>query len=100
MKGRFAPTPSGRMHLGNLFSALLSWLDARSQGGSIVFRVEDLDTERTSLSFARQIADDLLWLGLDWDEGGVEPAFCQSARSAYYQEAYERLAEMGRIYPC
>ncbi len=100
MKGRFAPTPSGRMHLGNLFSALLSWLDVRSQGGSIVFRVEDLDTERTSLSFARQIADDLLWLGLDWDEGGVEPAFCQSARSAYYEEAFEKLVEMGLIYPC
>ncbi len=81
MKGRFAPTPSGRMHLGNVFSALLCWLDARSAGGSLVFRVEDLDTERCTLENARLIADDLRWLGLDWDEGGVEPAYCQSARS-------------------
>lgn len=100
MKGRFAPTPSGRMHLGNLFTALLCWLDIRSQGGSLVFRVEDLDRERTSLEFARLIADDLKWLGLDWDEGGVEPAFCQSRRSVYYESAFQELADMGLIYPC
>ncbi len=100
MKGRFAPTPSGRMHLGNVFSALLAWLDARSQGGSLVFRVEDLDVERCTLDNARQIAEDLRWLGLDWDEGGVESAYCQSGRSAYYEQAFQKLQGLGLIYPC
>ena len=100
MKGRFAPTPSGRMHLGNLFSALLAWLDARSQGGSMVFRVEDLDPDRCTLDRARQAADDLLWLGLDWDEGGVEPVWCQSQRSGYYEGAFRSLEERGLVYPC
>ncbi len=100
MKGRLAPTPSGRMHVGNLFSALLAWLDVRSQGGTLVFRVEDLDRLRTSSELAWQLADDLRWLGLDWDEGGVEPAYCQSNRSAYYKRAFERLSEMGLTYPC
>ena len=100
MKGRFAPTPSGRMHLGNLFSALLAWLDARSQGGSMVFRVEDLDPERCTLDRARQAADDLIWLGLDWDEGGVEPNYCQSRRSQHYEAAFRTLEEQGLVYPC
>ena len=73
VKGRFAPTPSGRMHLGNLLSALLAWLDVRSVGGELVLRIEDLDTQRTSPDFAAQLMDDLRWLGLDWDEGGLEP---------------------------
>ena len=89
VRGRFAPTPSGRMHLGNLLAALLAWLDARSQSGAMVLRVEDLDPQRTSLDYARQMADDLAWLGLDWDEGGVEPEWCQSRRGAYYQAAFE-----------
>ena len=59
--GRFAPTPSGRMHLGNVFAALVAWLSVRSRGGSLVLRMEDLDTLRT-------LRQDLLWLGLDWDE--------------------------------
>ena len=100
MKGRFAPTPSGRMHLGNLFSALLAWLDVRSQGGSMVFRVEDLDPERCTLDRARQAADDLIWLGLDWDEGGVEPNYCQSRRSQHYEAAFRTLEEQGMVYPC
>ena len=81
------------MHLGNLFSALLAWLDARSQGGSMVFRVEDLDPERCTLDRARQAADDLIWLGLDWDEGGVEPNYCQSRRSQHYEAAFRTLEE-------
>ncbi len=67
--GRFAPTPSGRMHLGNVFSALLAWLSARSQGGRLVMRVEDLDTLRTSPAHTEAILRDLDWLGLDWDDG-------------------------------
>ena len=84
VKGRFAPTPSGRMHLGNLLSALLAWLDVRSVGGELVLRIEDLDTQRTSPDFAAQLMDDLRWLGLDWDEGGLEPEYMQSRRTAYY----------------
>ena len=100
MKGRFAPSPSGRMHLGNLFSALLAWLDARAAGGTLVFRTEDLDPDRCTAERARQVMDDLRWLGLDWDEGGAEPEYCQSARSGYYADAFRRLEELGLIYPC
>ena len=100
MKGRFAPSPSGRMHLGNLFSALLAWLDARSAGGTLVFRTEDLDPDRCTAERARQVMDDLRWLGLDWDEGGGEPEYSQSVRSGYYADAFRRLEELGLIYPC
>ena len=100
IRGRFAPTPSGRMHLGNLLSALLAWLDVRSAGGKLVLRIEDLDTQRTSPEFAAQLMDDLRWLGLDWDEGGLEPAYMQSRRTAYYEDAFRVLKEKGLIYPC
>ena len=78
--GRFAPTPSGRMHLGNVFAALIAWLSVRSRDGAMVLRMEDLDTQRTSGEFAEVLRSDLRWLGLDWD---VETA-PQSARSAVY----------------
>lgn len=100
VRGRFAPTPSGRMHLGNLLAALLAWLDVRSRGGVLVLRIEDLDTQRTSPAFARQLMDDLRWLGLDWDEGGLEPAYMQSRRTAYYEDAFQVLEGKGLIYPC
>ena len=100
VRGRFAPTPSGRMHLGNLLSALLAWLDARSAGGRLVLRIEDLDTRRTSPAFAALLMDDLRWLGLDWDEGGLEPAYMQSCRTARYEEAFRILEEKGLVYPC
>ena len=100
VKGRFAPTPSGRMHLGNLLSALLAWLDVRSVGGELVLRIEDLDTQRTSPDFAAQLMDDLRWLGLDWDEGGLEPEYMQSRRTAYYENAFRALGERGLLYPC
>ena len=67
--GRFAPSPSGRMHLGNVFSCLCAWLSARSQGGSIVLRIEDLDDRCKRPELAAQLIDDLAWLGLEWDEG-------------------------------
>ena len=100
VRGRFAPTPSGRMHLGNLLAALLAWLDARAAGGKLVLRIEDLDTQRTSEMFARQLMDDLRWLGLDWDEGGLEPDYMQSRRTARYEEAFRVLEEKGLVYPC
>ncbi len=94
--GRFAPTPSGRMHLGNVFAALLAWLSVRSQGGSMVLRMEDLDTQRTSNQFADLLRQDLMWLGLDWDLE-TPP---QSQRSAVYDRYFDRLQHLGLLYRC
>ena len=94
--GRFAPTPSGRMHLGKVFAALVAWLSGRSRDGSLVLRMEDLDTQRTSSEFADILRSDLQWLGLDWDEE-TPP---QSQRSAVYDRYFEQLREMELLYPC
>lgn len=94
--GRFAPTPSGRMHLGNIFSFLIAWLSVRSRDGSILLRMEDLDTQRTNSENARILREDLLWLGLDWDRETTP----QSQRSAVYQEYFNKLLDMGLLYPC
>ena len=94
--GRFAPTPSGRMHLGNVFAAMLAWLSVRSKGGSMVLRMEDLDTMRTKKEYADILRQDLLWLGLDWDTE-TPP---QSQRSPVYDEYFDRLVSMGLLYPC
>ena len=69
MVGRFAPSPSGRMHLGNAFSALLAWLSARAQGGRVILRIEDLEPDRSRPEYIDYLMRDLAWLGLDWDEG-------------------------------
>lgn len=100
--GRFAPSPSGRMHLGNAFSALLAWLSVRSAGGRMVLRLEDLDTARCKPAYCDQIEEDYRWLGLDWDEGGSAggEAYYQHSRGAYYAGALRRLEEQGLIYPC
>ena len=98
--GRFAPSPSGYMHMGNLLAMLLAWLDVRAHGGRILLRMEDLDPVRTSPEYARAIADDLAWLGLDWDEGWPEPAYQQSNRTALYEEAFHALEEKYLVYPC
>ena len=94
--GRFAPTPSGRMHLGNVFAALIAWLSVRSRDGEMVLRMEDLDTQRTSADFAQVLREDLNWLGLDYDRE-TPP---QSQRSAVYDEYFNLLREKGLIYPC
>lgn len=94
--GRFAPSPSGRMHLGNVFSALMAWLSVRSAGGTMVLRIEDLDPDRCRPEYAEQMKDDLRWLGLDWD---VEQT-PQSRRTEAYRECFERLRDMGLVYPC
>ena len=94
--GRFAPTPSGRMHLGNVFAALLAWLSVRSRDGTMVLRMEDLDTQRTSGEYAQVLREDLLWLGLDWDME-TEP---QSQRSGVYRKYFDILREKGLLYPC
>lgn len=90
--GRFAPSPSGRMHLGNVFSALLAWLSVRSAGGKMILRIEDLDPDRCRPEYAAQLRRDLEWLGLDWDEE-QRP---QSQRTEAYAEAFARLD----TYPC
>ena len=94
--GRFAPTPSGRMHLGNVFAALIAWLSVRSCDGAMVLRMEDLDTQRTSGEFAEVLRDDLRWLGLDWDTE-TPP---QSERSAVYDRYFEKMMDEGLLYPC
>lgn len=96
MTGRFAPSPSGRMHLGNVFSAMLAWLSVRSQGGEMVLRIEDLDPDRCRPAYAEVLKDDLRWLGLDWDREQMP----QSLRTEDYARAFDRLADLGLVYPC
>lgn len=102
VRGRFAPSPSGRMHLGNAWSALLAWLSVRSRGGVMVLRLEDLDPDRCKRPLCDGVEEDLRWLGLDWDEGGSAggDAYYQSQRSTYYQAALDRLQTMQLLYPC
>lgn len=104
MKGRFAPSPTGRMHLGNVFSALLSWLSVKSQGGTWLLRIEDIDPQRSRPEYAELIMDDLEWLGLTWDEGprvgGDNGPYWQSERGDIYAHYLRRLEAMGMVYPC
>ena len=94
--GRFAPSPSGRMHLGNVFSCLCAWLSARSQGGRIVLRIEDLDDRCKRPELAAQLIADLAWLGLEWDEG----PYYQHDRLDLYETALHQLQDAGLTYPC
>lgn len=105
MKSRFAPSPTGRMHLGNLFTALISWLEARASGHAWVLRIEDLDPQRSRPEYARLIEDDLRWLGLEWDEGGTDGRgpdgpYLQSLRHDIYEEALRRIKDTGLAYSC
>jgi glutamyl-tRNA synthetase len=104
VRGRFAPSPSGELHLGNARTALLAWLQARSAGGRFVMRVEDLDPGRSRVEHIRSQLDDLRWLGLDWDEGpgvgGEFGPYLQSERHALYSVALQRLHDQGLTYPC
>jgi len=103
-RGRFAPTPSGLLHIGNAFAALVAWLQIRQAGGEFLLRIEDIDKPRSRPAFAEQQQDDLLWLGLDWDEGprlgGPFAPYEQSLRDELYEEALARLNAAGRLYPC
>lgn len=94
--GRFAPTPSGRLHLGNVLCAMLAYLSVRSKGGRFLLRIEDVDAPRCPRRLAQQAIDDLSWLGFTWDE---EPLY-QSERSDVYRDVLDKLTEDGHIYPC
>lgn len=103
--GRFAPSPSGRMHLGNLFTALFSWLSVKSRGGRWILRIEDLDPQRSKREHAQMIEEDLLWLGLEWDEGGLAGRgtagpYLQSLRGEIYERYLAQIKSTGLVYPC
>ncbi len=103
-RGRYAPSPTGALHSGNLRTALLAWLWARQAGGRFVLRMEDLDLPRARPGAAAGILADLRWLGLDWDEGpdigGPYGPYLQSARQTLYDAALARLRARGLLYPC
>ncbi len=103
-RGRFAPSPTGLLHVGSARTALAAWLSARRRGGAFVWRIEDLDPPRAVAGTAEAALEDLRWLGLDWDEGpdvgGPHAPYVQSERSALYEAALHRLAEAGRLFPC
>ncbi|MCM1429130.1 MAG: tRNA glutamyl-Q(34) synthetase GluQRS [Clostridium sp.] len=103
--GRFAPSPSGRMHLGNLAAAVASYDAVKSSDGKWILRIEDIDPQRSKIEWAKWIEDDLHWLGLDWDEGGLgnhgdNGPYVQSLRSDIYEAVLENLQDQGLIYPC
>ena len=103
--GRFAPSPSGRMHMGNVYAALISWLSVKSRNGKWILRIEDLDPQRSKIEYARLIEDDLHWLGLEWDMGGLDDTgtgapYRQSLRHGKYHNALQTLSGMGLTYTC
>ena len=93
--GRLAPSPTGALHLGNVRTFMIAWLRARSLGGKVIFRMEDLDHPKDKPGAAVQAVEDLKWLGFDWDE-----EYVQSRRKAIYRAALEALQRAGRAYPC
>lgn len=101
---RFAPSPTGHLHVGNARTALFNWLFARQAGGTMILRVEDTDVARSEARFESQLLDDLKWMGLDWDEGpdlgGPYAPYRQSDRLAIYREHAERLVSEGKAYLC
>src|SRR5215469_8605656 len=101
---RFAPSPTGHLHVGNARTALFNWLFARQTGGVMVLRIEDTDVERSEARFEGQLLDDLKWMGLDWDEGpdvgGPYAPYRQSDRLPIYREHAERLLSEGKAYLC
>lgn len=104
MKGRFAPSPTGHIHLGNVWIAMLSYISTRQQQGSYVLRMEDIDYVRAKRSLGEDLLDDLEWLGFDWDEGprtgGPDGPYWQSERYDRYTEILDAWQEKGCIYPC
>lgn len=104
MRGRFAPSPTGYIHLGNVWTALLAWLQVRQAGGTLILRLEDIDEQRSKPQFAEALLEDLHWLGLDWDEGpdvdGAFGPYIQQQRYDKYEAALAGLKGKGLLYPC
>ena len=104
LRVRFAPSPTGHLHLGNVRTALFNFLFAKREGGSFILRIEDTDRERSRPEYTEALMEDLLWMGLRWDEGpGVEGEYgpyLQSERLPIYREYIERLLSEGKAYPC
>src|SRR5690349_5339835 len=104
MRVRFAPSPTGKLHVGNARTALFNWLLARGQGGTFVLRIEDTDVERSTPESEAAIISDIRWLGLDWDEGpevgGAYGPYRQSERAELYNRYAQQLVDSGRAYPC
>lgn len=104
MRGRFAPSPTGETHLGNAWTALLSWLQVRHNHGSFILRIEDLDPDRSRSEYIRLLLEDLRWLGIDWDEGpdcgGPYQPYIQDQRRDLYEDALQQLIKKGDVYPC
>lgn len=102
--GRLAPSPTGAQHVGNARTYLLAWLAARSRGGQVVLRIEDIDSPRVKAGATQQAIDDLRWLGLDWDAGpdcgGPHGPYIQTQRRALYDAAFAQLKAAERVYPC
>src|SRR5579883_139277 len=94
--GRIAPSPTGAQHVGNARTYLIAWLSARSRGGRVLLRIEDIDSPRVKAGAAESVKEDLRWLGLDWDG---EPV-AQSARMRHYEVALDSLRERELVYPC
>lgn len=104
MRGRYAPTPSGELHIGNMYTALLAWLQARSVGGEFILRIEDIDRPRCKPHFMELMIYDLKWFGINWDEGpdvgGPHAPYVQSERLLAYDQASAKLSELHLLYPC
>jgi glutamyl/glutaminyl-tRNA synthetase len=103
-RGRLAPSPTGYLHLGHARTFWVAWCRARAAEGRLVFRNEDLDSQRSKAEFADAMLEDLRWLGLEWDEGpdrgGPFAPYSQSQRRSFYLDAWRRLRDSGFIYPC
>ncbi len=104
LKTRFAPSPTGFLHLGNVRTALFNALLAHPPQGRFVLRIEDTDAERSRSEYVAALLEDLHWLGLDWVEGpevgGAHQPYVQSERGAIYADYYQRLEVLERVYPC
>ncbi|HNS56562.1 MAG TPA: glutamate--tRNA ligase, partial [Smithellaceae bacterium] len=101
---RFAPSPTGELHVGNARTALFNWMFARHHGGDFILRIEDTDESRSALSYQVNLLDDLTWLGIDWDEGpqkdGAYGPYKQSERLAIYADHLQKLVAADLVYPC
>ena len=101
LRGRYAPSPTGLLHVGSARTALVAWLSARAAGGSFVLRMEDLDGKRAVPGMAQAILQDLAWLGINWDVGpDSDETYMQSRRSTLYEAAVSRLRAHERLFPC